>query len=890
MTEQEFFTKPNKKLLISDSFPHAESLIKRYVLLNNQPVVNIERETLESIANRLYKTYGDTHKTIIDNDASVFIVDYLIRFHCYSFVPKQCFSISTSQVFYDAIKEIKYGKIINPNNKRYLEILPLINDYNNYLKDNSLIDSADLVAQAIDLVSVSYLGYGDNLIFGVTNNLKGKLRYLEQQFLNKIVSSYKQDISYIDYTSPNSKTNCVKVNAHGFLNEVKYIVEDIRKNNLNFDTVNVFVSDSSYNITIKSLFDYYHIPYSFVMGESAADLSIISLFNNALGFVENLCDLQAIYNILISDAIKEEFKDLIPHLSNLKCDHVNIAEYHGTFSKQINDREKQFFDNLLLLDNENLSISDLFKLLVAFIQYASKEDCYAVIEEPINKIAENLTYINELSCPLLFQKIQIIRDFIQSIKIHENKNNPVVKIYTIGQALLIDRKFNYFIGLSASQLTLKETQSPVFNDGQLNDILSLEAYVHLCSNNNAELMDNVKCLLSTSNDGDYITYIYSSYDSVNFKQQAASTLYLDQQCKEEESDYELDKGSLTKPIEKQIVSPSMDKFSFSPSALETYIECPCKFLLQYIEGYGKVKLATYSNNWFVGGEFGTFCHLVLQKYFTINYKPSQKKAFHQAIFNKCFEEAKKETLNIIPYGNKNAIESDLSRAKYLLKEYIDHEVMMNDDYFTLSCEYKFDKEDAGEIFEIDGNNIIVSYYGTIDRIDIKLKEDGQLSIRAIDYKTTSKNKIVSKVNAGHAFQSHIYAIAAKSYIFKNKSKIEKLLNKKLSFEKLDDIPSIEFLYVVLSNNDYEEIDVLPKHDALAIDNLRAIVKSILAYNERHNLDEVLTLMNKTLAKESEQHKSDCQYCPFIRHCRYKINSGENMFPKAMPKEKGERNE
>ena len=96
MTEQEFFKKPNKKLLISDSFPHAESLIKRYVLLNNQPVVNIERETLESIANRIYKVYGDSTKTIINGTDATFIIDALLRKNKYAFLPEESISLIAS--------------------------------------------------------------------------------------------------------------------------------------------------------------------------------------------------------------------------------------------------------------------------------------------------------------------------------------------------------------------------------------------------------------------------------------------------------------------------------------------------------------------------------------------------------------------------------------------------------------------------------------------------------------------------------------------------------------------------------------------------------------------------------------------------------------------------
>ena len=884
----DFFSLNNKKLFISDSFSHAENIIKRCVLLTKKPIVDIERETLSSIAKNIYKKCVKEQKTMIDDSDGSFIVDYLIRSHNYPFIPQESYALSTSKVFYDAIKEIKFGKIVNPNNKRYLEVLPLIEDYNNYLIDNNLIDDADIIKESINHISIDTMGYGGDLVIGVTDNLQGKLRYLEQLLLDKLSEVYNQEVIYIDYTLDNQEIHNKKVDAYGFMNEIKYVVDDIRKNHINPGLVNLYVSDSSYNITIKSLFDYYHIPYYFVNGESAGDLSIISLFTYALDFVENLCDLQAIYHILISDAVKEEYKGLVPHLSKLKCDHVNIQEYNH---KDLDENKKQFLDSLLLIDDEHLSIKDLFENLNSFVKQVANEEAYAVIKESISNIVDRLTYINEISCPRLFDKIQIIRGFIKSIKIHKNEDVNSIRILSLRDSLLLDRQYNYLIGLSASQLTLKETQSPVFSDNQLLDILSSDYYIHLARNNNSELMDDINKLLSTGSDGGHITYIFSSYDSVNFKQQAASTLYIDKQCEQVKADYEIDKGSLIKEENGIVLSPKMDKFSFSPSALETYAECPCKFLLQYIEGYGKVELAPYSNNWFIGGEFGTFCHLVLQKYSTINNTKDQQKKFDKKVFNHCVEEAKQETLALIPFGNQNAINADVSKAKYLVEEYLKAYFKNSDDYLTVACEYRFDKSDVGEVFEIDDKNIIVSYYGTIDRIDLKVDDEGQLHIRTIDYKTTSKSKIVSKINSGHAFQSHIYAIAAKSFVFKNKRRLEKALGKKLHFEKMDDIPSPEFSYVLLKEDPMSQvITVTPDKEALTIDNLRILIRSIMSYNDNFDLDEVLEMMNKTLSKESGQFKSDCQYCPFIRHCRYKINHGENLYPKAKPKEKGGNNE
>ena len=114
MTEREFFLNNKKKLLISDSFSNADALIKRFVLISNLPVCDIERLTISSLCNAIYKLYGDSSYTLISDIDGSYIVDYLLRANRYAFVPAQSFAISTAKVFYDAIIEIKCGNIVNP--------------------------------------------------------------------------------------------------------------------------------------------------------------------------------------------------------------------------------------------------------------------------------------------------------------------------------------------------------------------------------------------------------------------------------------------------------------------------------------------------------------------------------------------------------------------------------------------------------------------------------------------------------------------------------------------------------------------------------------------------------------------------------------------------------
>lgn len=887
MTEQEFFKKPNKKLLISDSFPHAESLIKRYVLLNNQPVVNIERETLESIANRIYKVYGDSTKTIINDTDATFIIDALLRKNKYAFLPEESIALTTSEVFYDAIKEIKYGSINEKHNvDRFSnDISLLLNDYNAYLKDNNLIDSADVIQFAIKNISVESLALSNNVSVGVTKNLEGHLRFIELELLTKICSIFNQSIQFIEYTLENQQIESTKINAHGFINEVNYIVQDIRKNNINFSEVSIYLSSSSYETMIKSLFDYYHINYHFVSGEPISLLSITSVINYALDFVIKLCDLKSIYNMLLTDAIKDEFKDLIPVLSYLKCDHFNIASYNGTKNNPLAQNLKQFLNLLLEIDDEQCDIVTLFNKLKDFVIYASKDDVYSAIKEKFEGIADDLKYVDKETCPTINKKVEIIKSFVSSIRLETEKEEACVNVLSLAQGFILNRKYNYLIGLSASQLSLKEIQSPILNDDELTRLLKHDnCYIALAENKNKEYLQSINTLINTASNGTKITYIYSSYEPVAFQTQAPSTLYVDAPGTEDNANYEIDAGALIHKGSQGCTSANkISQLYFSPSGLETFVQCPCQYLLHYTEEYGRVELAEYSNNWLQGGEYGTLCHLILQEYFQENNTPTKQKAFDENSYQKCLKKAVDITTAMLPFGNQNAVQVDIDRADAAVREYLKNYFQDTDGYLVVECEYDFTNDSVTEIFNIQNKQAVVKYKGKIDRIDVKADASGNLFIRTIDYKTSARSKISSKLKKGETFQGHIYDIAAKIYCLNHKNELEKRLGQNLNFNSASDLDNnVIFQYVFLKEKPANQnLIVTPEHEAEAITTLRKIISAIMEYNVDCDVNKTLENMNKGLGVVSEYTHSDCEYCQYSKHCRYKIENGENVYPKSL---------
>ena len=873
MLERDFFLDTRKKLLISDSFSNADALVKRFVLSNNLPVVDIERTTIASLCSSIYKIFGDSSYKLISDIDGAYIIDYLIRANKYAFVPTQSYAITTASVFYDSINEIKCGNIVNPNNKRYKEVLPLIEAYNKYLKDNKLLDYSDLLSFANEHIDEYLKTFNEELAVGVTNNLKDRLRYLEKELILKISSFCKEnEINFIDFDINSNDIHKIKVDAHGNINEIRYIVEDIQKKNIPFNDVDIFLSDNSYEVTIKSLFDFFHIPYRFIHGESLESSSLISVMKYTLSFVNNLCELESVYSILSCDVVRDELKPIVNHLAKMKCDHYNISKYDGFEDEQ----HKQFINLLLELDNPSLSIDLLFQKLFEFVKFACKEDITKEFDDFFLDISKHLTYIKELSCSNIESKIKIITAFISGLKDSKAPEKEFVRISSLNGNYVFTRKHNYLVGLSASQLTIKEIQSPVFSDNDLEDILSKKDYIHLAKNNNLEKNKDLNCFISSSLPKTNLTFIYSSYDAVEFKNQAPSTLYIDTNCEEIAYDYEVDQGSLVKVESNCKISPTIKKFMFSPSALELFARCPCQFILQYIEEFGKIEVPTYLIGWLNGAEYGTFSHLVLEKYFNKNNTRELQKSLNLDSLDECIKEASYEFRALIPYGNKNAIETDIKTASRYVTTYLKDYFDSNDGYVTVACEYKFTNDSIAETFQVDEGNVIINYQGVIDRIDVKVDDEGHFYIRTIDYKTSSRSSITSKVNKGFAFQAHIYSIAAKAFCLKYKNKLEKILNTKLDFEKDDDITNISFNYVLLKEKGNKRIvNVDEEDDALSQTKLKSIVSAICRYNEDLNIEALLDAVDKTPAKAGD-FSNKCEYCTFQRHCRYKIKMGETI--------------
>jgi len=202
-----------------------------------------------------------------------------------------------------------------------------------------------------------------------------------------------------------------------------------------------------------------------------------------------------------------------------------------------------------------------------------------------------------------------------------------------------------------------------------------------------------------------------------------------------------------------IVKDNILKISFS--ALETYQQCPRKYLYNYIW-----KLPRKDWPWLI---LGTFVHLVLEKFhrYVIYFKKRNLNFEYDELMKKAFLSALKIQRKKESKGEMRFSDDQKEKSKKILSDYLKRIVKKFPNTIYIEKGFDFIFED-------------INIRGFIDRID-KIDDD---TFKLVDYKTSSKSYDINEKK-----QLDLY-----SYFFKNllKRKDIKII-RCLDFLKLNEI-------------------------------------------------------------------------------------------------------
>ena len=190
--------------------------------------------------------------------------------------------------------------------------------------------------------------------------------------------------------------------------------------------------------------------------------------------------------------------------------------------------------------------------------------------------------------------------------------------------------------------------------------------------------------------------------------------------------------------------PDTDKGGISASALNTYVQCPVRFYLQYIKGFKQEDQITEEIQ---ANVEGTIVHNTLQElYCTYEGNDEITAADIDNLINKVEstslveQQYRKEHLK----SRNIPLEGIDYLNMHIIKQYVLH-VLLYDKALTPFC-YVASEKRCSAFVDVDDKHK-VRLYGIIDRIDIK---NGQL--RIIDYKTGAEHLSTYNIALGEIFQ------------------------------------------------------------------------------------------------------------------------------------------
>ena len=870
----------NKKIIISNSNDFTNKIIKNYCVGFNTYIKNYKVLTIENILTNLLifsKSKTIENFIIINDNIASTIIEYLLRKnknesdYIYGFIPKTSLGGKTYYEIYKAIKQINLGNVIKPNEK-YEKLMQLNYDYNSFLEKYNYYDYSKLLDIAVDFIYnhtkeeiIECFGFGNDFIIGIFDNVK--LRYKEALFLDLIQKKLNIKIDYLSYIYEDNIVDNKFIKCYGLYNEVDFIAEKIISDKMNLSDINIFYLDNTYENYIRALFERRCINFRFDKANACAT-NLIQLFNDIILFYKNDFNYKNLYNV-VKNPIFTFDKIIIEN----NLDKENYNKPLKSFT-DINN------ENLCIGINRYIEFVNNYKCEKInndlFVKYFLKDLILAYSDEEVNKLYLNIynlikkyTYINNEYISLkeklddliiVFDIMNLVKDSkennldyisktLSNLTFSEKEDDNSINIINLNSYKVLDRKYNFILGLSSGQIKKKEVESAIFSDEEYKKMLNNNYYIELAENINLEFNDILNKTTKTLYKGT-IYYQYSNFDTIEFKPTSPSIFYLDKLNKNDEiyytyknlnDEFIIDKKSVIEKVssyknmndlhianinnlnfvdvsdkildlnlkpDEVIIDETLDgkiekKWSLSASGLAMLVTCPMCYCYKYVKFIPDLDFREpLSYAWLDPLAKGNLFHHTLENYSKDIFMKNL--CFDENVFDLSYEKAINDATKEIPYPNEKIFKKEYDANKLIAKEYIinlhkfyDEEKLLNKFYINIGNELKFGNgcktkaiiKDCYEVLindKIYKTNYEISLNGSIDRLDGYLDGD-VLHLLIIDYKTSKLKNLKDEIKEYTKIQHYIYSIAAYNYFDSEKEEIEKIFNHKIKSCIIDDM-------------------------------------------------------------------------------------------------------
>ena len=525
------------------------------------PTVGIKCCRLFDVANNILNQKRASQGVIdkifmLDSISGAVLMEKIIREKAKGdfFIPLQSINYETSVRVWYMLLQIRMGQVTQAyeksTDKKIEQIKEIIAEYESTLIAKKMYDICRVYQEAIlCLENPDFSGFSDGDDYAISDICFEKLTALEKKFWNLFTGGIFKTVSY---KHKNGKTmkQCVEISeranllkgteffrGYGISNEIQYAIRKIWEQKQNYGDVCIYYSSMEYEPFLEALFGSYKIPYSMTNRQTTEDNRYVGLMKLVLRWAESNYSYQELKNVVRADGVKNMVKPFYKTIrKNIGWGLEQYKLYIESISEQTDAYEK------------NKDYVEFLKKLVAVfdVEYENMVSYKTIYERLLNFVTEVLGTRHQdwgKVKSVLYQEIQILdqmelgemKDVLYILQKRLNalrwndaeKSDAVVLKKLSEKVTVLNRKYVYFLGLSAAHFGRGSMNSPILSDTELVQYLERkDGFLVLSEEKEQHLIDALYHTLATREEETQIYVGYSSYDTINLRPQAPSVTFL----------------------------------------------------------------------------------------------------------------------------------------------------------------------------------------------------------------------------------------------------------------------------------------------------------------------------------------------------------------------------
>lgn len=563
------------KVIITDRVKNGNKLLRRLNREHGVDVKGVKCISLLQIATEFLCAYyaiyepETTAADLLPQEAGGYVMDEILREKNGDkllFVPEECFCVKTAEAILQSINQVR----MNNKKKAYdtatdcsvVQIKSLIYWYEQKLKSMNRVDEPLLLKTAIEKFdSLQYREPSGNgpficLPWLANSNLGILADYectaLEQRFMDCLssmpASTEKREIVSLEFypvpqntdeQNGQSPVDYTFFKAYGMVNEISYVIRRMLNDGLKFGDVNLIYSEDRYAEFIASAFESQGIPYAFLTGKRASETKVVQFFLRILEWasddylyeklafvVEN--QLMTFRNIQDAENAEANQLPMICYNQYLRKGIGWGKERYAACVKRVENsgeaKKYQYFNRFLceLVDvfSKPTDCGETYRKLLELGKnylFKSKEK-----NEILKVLKEEIPVLQQAKVSSEEEGLRLLHEHLNGLRIMESENRAAVSVMKVGNLEVLDRPYQFIIGLSAKQFAVDAKESPLLSDEELEKYI--DGKVELSKDAGIKRSENLKCSLATLEKGS-VYMGYSTYDTIELKESSPAVLY-----------------------------------------------------------------------------------------------------------------------------------------------------------------------------------------------------------------------------------------------------------------------------------------------------------------------------------------------------------------------------